>query len=161
MRVNAQDNGVPVLEMPVHPLDLIRIHVRCGHLHSSRKINNHLVLRCGLPLLLDSCADVQSKIKLRARKALRRVLQDNLPVVISHILLYQLCPLDGDLLNLLPVLVEYHLSLKSGGRIINVDNGLLYATDGLKGSPDQMLSALSKHLNGHIVRDQLSLHKLP
>ena len=81
--------------------------------------------------------------------------------MIGHVLLYQLCPFDGNLLDLLPVLVEHHLSLKSGSRIVDMDDRPFYTADGLKGPPDQVLPALGENLNCHVIRDQLSLHKLP
>ena len=53
--------------------------------------------------------------------------------------------------------MEYHITLKSGSRVVNVHDGLLYALKRFKGSLNQMLTALNKHLHLNIIRNQLAL----
>ena len=77
-----------------------------------------------------------------------------------HIFLHQPHALHGNLLDLLPFLVEHHVSLQRGGRVIDVDNGLLHALNRLEGAADQVFSALCQHLDCHIVRNHPALYQL-
>ena len=57
--------------------------------------------------------------------------------------------------------MEHHVPLKRGRRIINMDHGPVNPPERLKGTLHQMLPALGQHLNRHVIRNQLPLHKLP
>ena len=67
----------------------------------------------------------------------------------------------GDLFYALHVGVEDHLLLEGGGGVVEMEDDVLGAPDGLKGFFDEMLPGLDQHLNGHIVRDVSPLDQLP
>ena len=58
VRVDTEDDAVPVLEVTAHPLDLVRVHVGSCHLHCGRQVEDHGILRSRLPYVLDCCADL-------------------------------------------------------------------------------------------------------
>ena len=159
VRMHAEDDALTVLKMGIHPLNLIRVYIGRSHLHRGGKVYNDRVLLGRPPGLLYRRTNIQSKIKFRTGKALRRILQAYLGIAVGHILLHQLRAHDGDLLDLLPVLVEHHIPLKSGGGIVNVDNSLLDPLKSLKCPLNQMLPALNQHLHFHVVGDQLAVHQ--
>ena len=97
--------------MFAHPLDLVRKHVRCRHLDSGRKVDDHLIVRCRSPCSLDRVADIKGKVHLGSGKAFRRILQDHFSVIIFHVLLYHIDTVDCDLLDLLAVHMEYNITL--------------------------------------------------
>ena len=113
--------------MSIHPLDLIRIYIGRGHLHRGRQIDDDLLILRGTPGLLYCRADLQSVVQLGAGKALRRILQQDLPVKVRRILLHQLGADHGNLLDLFLILMEYYVPLKGGRGIINMYNSLLNA----------------------------------
>ena len=97
--------------MCIHPFDLVRIHIRGGHLHCGREIDDNGILLGGAPGLLYRCTDIKGKIQLCAGKALRGILQTNLGIAVSHIPLDHLGSYDGYVLYIFPVLMEHHIPL--------------------------------------------------
>ena len=57
--------------------------------------------------------------------------------------------------------VEHHLPLEGGGGVVEMEDDVLGAVDGLKGAADQVLSGLDQHLDGHIVGDVSPLNEGP
>ena len=74
--------------------------------------------------------------------------------------LYHLYTLNGNIHNLLAAHIENHISLQSGGRIVNVHNSLLTSLNGFEGALQKLLTALCQHLHHHIVGNHLSVYEL-
>ena len=115
MRVDAEDDAVPVLEVTAHPLDLVCVHVGSCHLNCGRQVKDHRFLRCGLPYVLYGCADLQGKIQLCAGKALGRIFKIDLAGELLSSLLDPLRSFYSDIDDGFSVLAENHISLKGGG----------------------------------------------
>jgi len=159
--MNAQNNTVTILEMTVHPLNLICIHIGSIHLNGGRKIDNNRLLRsCHAPGLLNSSTYLQGIIQLCAGEALRRILQHQIAVIILRILFHQLCAFNGNLLNLFFIFVEDYISLQSRGGIVNMYHNFFDSLNCLKGSLDQMLTALYQNLHPDIIRNHPPLYQL-
>ena len=109
--VNAQNNAFAVLEVRVHPLNLIRVDIGGGHLNGGREIDDNGILLGSAPCLLNRRTDIQREIQLRAGKALRGILQAHLGVALRRIALHQLGADDGDILDFVLILVEHHVPL--------------------------------------------------
>ena len=57
--------------------------------------------------------------------------------------------------------MEHHLALEGGGGVVEVENHVFGAFDGVKGLFDEVLPGLYQHLDGHIVGDVAALDQLP
>ena len=55
--------------------------------------------------------------------------------------------------------MEYYFPLKSRSRIIKVNNYIFRTADCFKGFCNQMRSCLYQYLNGHIVRNQITVNQ--
>ena len=69
--VQADDEGVAVLQVAAHPLDLIGVDVGHGHLDRVGQVQNHLVFRRGLPDVHDGLGDFPGKFHFRAAETFR------------------------------------------------------------------------------------------
>src|SRR5699024_2799595 len=47
MRVQGKNNRVPVFDIAVHPLDLVCVPIRCGHLDGGGQVEDHLTVGRG------------------------------------------------------------------------------------------------------------------
>ena len=162
MRVQRQNNGIPPVQIPVHPLDRIRIHVRGNHLHRGRQINNDRILRGGVH---DLHHRVHHFLRIRqfgAGKRLRGILPPPIRVwVFLGDRFNQFAGIRGQFLDCGFVLTEHHIPLQNRRGIIEVHNHILCTLAGLKRAANQVLPGLHQHLNGYIVRDHVLLDDLP
>ena len=129
-----------------------------GMLHRNGKIDDSLLVGGGLPHIQYGIANLQSIFRLCSRKALGTVLKEIISSCLIRQLLEKLRSLHGNFQNLLLGLVEHLLTLCHGGGIVHMDHGLFCSLKGLKGLADNVLSGLSKYLDGHIVRNKLLLN---
>ena len=161
VRVDADHNRIAILKMTHHPLNLVRIDIRRVHLDRQREVDDHLLLRCcHPPLVEDRLADLERKVEFRPHKALRGVLEDDVVAPeFFHASLDRLDAVYGNLLDLLAARVEDHVALQGIGRIVDVHNRVRNALDGLEGSANQVLAALREHLDMHIRRNHLPQRK--
>ena len=157
--MDAEDDALSVLEVAVHPLNLVCIDVRRRHLHRCRQVDDDLILRSGTPLLLNRLADLQRIVQLCAGKAFRRILQNHLAVIIRHVFLHHAHAVDGDLLYFLLARVEHYFSLQGGCGIINMHNCLRNSLNGFKSTLNQMLAALGQHLYRNIGGNHLPVYQ--
>ena len=112
VRMYAQDHAVTILEVTIHPLDLVCINIRSVHLNGGRQVEDDRLLRsCLTPGILNSGTYLKCIIQLSSGKALRRILKHQISVIVLRILLDHVRSIDCDLLDLLFVLVEYHVTL--------------------------------------------------
>ena len=155
MGVDAEDDAVAVLEMAAHPLDLVRINVGCVHLNRRGQVEDHGLFLCGLPDILDGRADVQSEIKLGSGKALRGILQHKVAVVVLRALFDPAGSVLRDLDDPLAVHVEDDVSLQGRGGVVNVEDDVLAALDGLECPVDLLLPALGEDLDVDIIRNHI------
>ena len=109
--MDAEDDAVAVLEMPAHPLDLIRVDIGGVHLHRGGKIEDHGLFPGGLPDILYGGADLQCEIKLRAGKAFRRIFKLKVSVITGKSFLYHSCAFNGYLCDFFLALVKYNVAL--------------------------------------------------
>ena len=113
MRMDAEDNGLPVFKMPVHPLNLIRIHVGRIHFHCGRQVDNNGIFSGRPPGFLHRSADLQGKIQFRPGKAFGRIFQNNLSGKCSGAILHHLRPFHRDIDDFFTGSMKYHIPLQS------------------------------------------------
>src|SRR4029450_3786448 len=70
VRVQGQDDGVPPAEVAVHPLDLVGVDGRLGHLDGRRQVEDDRPVRCRLPDVGDRVADLHGEVELGAGEGL-------------------------------------------------------------------------------------------
>ena len=115
-------------------------------------------------MLQHGLADLYGVVHLGAHKGLRGVLvpevhaggDDGLGQLID-----QVGGIGGDLGDAPLIHLEDHLPLEGGGGVVEVEDHVLCALNGLKGLLDQMGPGLHQHLNGHVVGNMAALDELP
>ena len=156
--VDGDDHVFTVMEVLAHVLDLLGVHVGHGHLHGGGQIDDDLPLGAGLPDVDDGVADPLGKLDLGAGEALRGVLKAE--VGLGHLLSVLVegsCALLCDLHDLVLGQAEDLLPLGEGGGVIQVNDDVLGALDGVKGLLDDVGAGLGEHLDPHIVGDHVLL----
>ena len=141
--------------MTAHPLDLIRIDVGCVHFNRRRKVEDHGLFLRGLPDVLDSRADLQGEIELRSGETLGGILQHKVAVIVLCAFLDPAGSVLGDLDNSLAVHVEDDVPLQGRGGIVNVEDDILAALDGLKSPVNLLLPALGEDLDINVIRNHV------
>ena len=112
VRVQGQHDGIAVVEVVGHVLDLVREHVRRGHLDRGRQIDDHRMLRGRLDHAGHGIADLDGVLGLGAGEGLRRVLVVQVDALgFAFKALAQFGGVDGQLLDLFLVLAEDDLAL--------------------------------------------------
>ena len=112
MRMYTQDNIISVLEMFIHPLDLVCVNLRCCHFNRCRQIEDDLIVIRVIPCLLYRVADIQCEFHFCSGKALRRIFQCDIALTVFHPLFYHIGSIDRDLLDRLFVHMKHHITLK-------------------------------------------------
>ena len=133
--------------------------MRHRYLDGYGQIDNYLSVGSRLPHIENCVADFKCEFGLCARKGLRRIL---VAVVYSHFLavfVEKLSAADSYINDLLLGFLEHLLALCDRRRVVEVNYRVLYSLETLEGLFDNMLSGLSKHLNGHVVGDKILFDK--
>ena len=120
-------------------------------------VDDGLLLRGRLPYVQHCVADLQCIVHFRLRKALRAVLEGKVSLgLLSHLL--QKCgAVHRQLLDGFLVLLEHLLTLLHGGGVVQMYHCVGRTLHRIEGLADDVLSGLGQHLDGHILRDHLSL----
>ena len=147
--------------MRIHPLNLIRIYIRCIRFHRRRQVNDHGILFRRPPFLLYGCTDLERIIQLCTGKAFRRIFQYDPAREFGSMPFHHLRSFHRNLCDLLPLHMEDHIPLQCGSRIVNMHNRLFTSLDRLKCPLHQFLPALGQYLYDHIVRNHLTVDQLP
>ncbi len=103
-------------------------------------------------------ADLECELRLGSRKAFRRILVANARA--RHAALELAAPARGirrDPHNARFAEPEDDAALQLRGRVVEVDDRARGATQALERAFDELAAALCKHLDGDVVRDQISL----
>ena len=101
VRVEGEDDAVTVFQPLVDVGNLHPVDMRHRHLHRRRQIDDRLAVGRRLPHVEHSVADLKGILRLRARKALGRVLKAILRARLLRQFLEELCTVHGDLEDLL------------------------------------------------------------
>ena len=155
MGVGRDDHAVAVLQVLVAILDLVGVHMGHTHLHGHRQIDDHGALRGGLHDIQHGVAHLYGVVHLGAGKAFGAVLKQEIALVLLAELLYQLCAVHSDLLDLLLGLVEHLFPLRHGSGVVEVDHRPGCALDCLEGAADDVVAALGQHLHRDIGGDHI------
>ena len=75
--------------------------------------------------------------------------------------LHELGAAHGDVEDAVLVEAEHDAALQRRGRVVEVDDRLLGASQRLVGALDQLLAGLGEHLDDDVVGDQVLLDELP
>ena len=161
VRVEAEDDGVAVGDVPAEPLDDVGVDVGPVHLDGVGQVDDDRPLRRGLDHPHHRFADLDGEVGLGAGEALGRVLVADLGVGQCRLELpAQAGGVDGDVDDAGPVEAEHHPALELGRRVVEVDDGPGGALQRFEGAFDQLLAALDQHLDGHVVGDEVVLDDL-
>ena len=162
MGVDADDGAVPVAQIAADIFHLVGIGVGGAQFHRVGQVYDGFVFRRSPQGLQHLVADEHGVLHLCAGKALGGILIADVGLgLVPQQLLRQGAdeagPLHGDVDDPLHVRLKDHLPLEGGGGVVEVDDDILGAPDGLEGAADQMLPGLDQHLDGHVLRDELPL----
>ena len=135
------------------------VNMRHGHLNGDRNVDDCLTVSGRLPYIEDSVADLKSVLRFSTGEALRRILKAVIGTGLLGELLQKLRTVNGNLLDFLLAHFEYLLALSKGSGVVDMDDGVLYALQSLKGFLDDMLTGLSQYLDGNIVGNEVFLNK--
>ncbi len=139
-------------------LDLVGEHVRRGHLHRGRQVDDHLVLGRRLDHVDHRIAHLNRVVRFGAGERFGAVLVVQLGLAgLALQLLAQLGRVGGELLDAFLVLAEHHLALQHGHRVVEVHHRALGAAQAFVGLADQVLARLGEHHDRHVVGDELTL----
>ena len=161
--VQGDNSAVPGGEFSAEVLQHVGKLVGHAVLHGGGQVQDDLVLRGGVEVLQHGLADVYGIVHLRAHKGLGGVLKAQVHALLNHglgHLVDEVGRVGSDLGDALHVHVEDHLALEGGGGVIEVENDVLGALDGLKGLFDEVLPGLDQHLDGHVIGDMAALDEL-
>ena len=159
VRMQGENHVVPVLQVLAHILHLAGIDMRHGKFHCARKIDNCLPVCRRLPDIQNRVADFQRIFRLRPGKAFRAVLKTVGFVLLLCQFLQKLRSLDGYPFDLLLVFFEDLLTLREGGGVVHMHNGIFASLQRLKRLADDVLTGLCQHLHGDIVGNQIFLNQ--
>ena len=109
-------------------------------------------------------ADLHGVVHLGAHEGLGGVLKAQVHALLDEgagHLIDEVGGIGGDFGDAVGVHVEDHLALEGGGGVIEVENDVLGAADGLEGLFNEVLPGLDQHLDGHVVGDVAALDELP
>ena len=114
VRVQAENDVLAVVQVPRHPLNRVRIQIRCCHFHGGWQVDDDFAIRSRLQDVQHLVTDLKCKLELCSRVALRRVLVIDVGVW-NHRLHRpaELGAFQGDVDNALLVGAEHHLTLQS------------------------------------------------
>ena len=161
MRVERQDDLVPVGHVAVEVLDHVAVDVRRVHLHRGRQVEDQLALVGRLDGVGDGGADLDGVVDLGAGEALGAVLVEDHGV--AHGLLElaaELGGVDGDLLDARLVEAEDDPALEDRRRVVEVDDGPPAALEAFVGPLDELGAALGEHLDSDVVGDEVLFDQL-
>ena len=162
--MEGNDGTFPAGQLGDKVLDLISKVVGHAVFHGGGEIQNDLVLRCGVEMLQDCLTDLRSVVHLRTHEGLWRVFIAQIHPLLQHGLAHlvnQVGGIRGDLGDAGHVHMEDHLPLQSGRGIVEMEDHIFGALNGLKCFLDQMGAGLYQYLNGHIIRDMATVDELP
>ena len=162
--MEGNDGTFPAGQLGDKVLDLISKVVGHAVFHGGGEIQNDLVLRCGVEMLQDCPTDLRSVVHLRTHEGLWRVFIAQIHPLLQHGLAHlvnQVGGIRGDLGDAGHVHMEDHLPLQSGRGIVEMEDHIFGALNGLKCFLDQMGAGLYQYLNGHIIRDMATVDELP
>ena len=118
--------------------------------------------RRGLEDVGDRVADADGVLQLGSGEGLGRVFVGDVRIGEGFlVLLAQPGTLQGDVQDAVLVLVEDHAALQDGRGVVEVDDCLLRADQGLVGPLDQVFAGLGQHLDRDVVGDVVALDQLP
>ena len=162
VRVEREDDGFAVLEIAVHPLDRVGVHVRGCHLDRCREVDDDRVIRCCTELFDDLVNDAACELELGARVGLRRVLVDDLGVTrhLLFVLLAQASARQRDIDDAVLILAEHDAALKDRGRVVEVHDRAVNAVEGFKSALDEVLARLRQNLDRDVFRDQVVIDQM-
>ena len=162
VRVQAEHDGVPVLDRAPEPLDHVRVHVRRVHLDGRRQVEDHRALGRRLNDVHDRLADLHGEFGLGPGEAFGRVLVADLgPLERGLVALAELRRGDGDVDDARLVEPEDDAPLQLGDRVVEVDHRPRCTHQRLERPLNQLLAALHQHLDLDVVRDEVLVDDQP
>ena len=159
MRMKAENYSFSAIHIFMKILYLCSKNMRQGELHSSRKIDNYLVILIRLPYIYNRIYHLKGIFYLSSGKTFRRIFKREVPVCFFGKLFKQLGSVYSNLFNFLFVLCKYLLSLCYRCRIVYMDDRMRSTLYRLKSPLNNMLPRLGKYLNRYIRRDEISLNE--
>ncbi len=152
--VQADDHAVTAVDMAAEPLDLVGIDVRRGAFNRGWQVEDHLVLWRRVPYLDHRVTHFLGELQLGGAEGFRGVFEGPLGFrLLCGIFDEQLGRVDRDGLDAVLVLVEHDAAERRRGRVVQVHDGFLRATQRFEGACDQVFTALGQHLDSGVLGD--------
>ena len=160
VRVQRQHHGVARHQIVRHVFHLIGKHVRGGHFHRCRQIDDHWMFRSRLDDVDHRIAHLNGILRLGAGEGFRRILVIQVDALgFALKLLAQGGRVGGELLDAGFILTEHDLALQHGHGIIEVHDGALGTLQALVSLANQVLASLRQHHDRNVVRNKLTLNQ--
>ena len=154
VRVQAQDDRIARVQMPVHPLDRVGVDVRRRHLDGGGQVHDQRHIGGRLDDVCDRVADVDGVLQLGSGVGLRAVLvaPQRARVLLGFLdALARAVGCDG--LHRFPIGAEYHAALQDRRRVVEVHDRARRAFTRQERAFDQLGPTLRQHLDGDVVGD--------
>ena len=160
VRVQRNQNVLAVCEVTTHPFDGVCIDIRGSHFHRCGKVNDDLALRSGFKDLENRVTDLNGVFEFGSREALWGVFVIHLCLRngLFHFTAVT-SAVKGDIHDSLTVFTEDNFTLQNAGGVIEVNNCLLSASNSFVGALNEVVTRLSQHLNGDVIRNGIFFNK--
>ena len=154
VRVQADEDAIALVQVVVHVLDLVGVHVGRGCLNRGGQVVDNLFLRCRLPDFGDRIADFKGELGFGGAENLGRVFVEPVGLgVFGHAVHDTAGAVDRDLPDLVAAHVEHDPAEIRGAGVIEVNHRLLRADAGLHGALDQFRPGLCQRDDLDIIGD--------
>jgi hypothetical protein len=158
--VYAQHDAVALLEIVVHPLDLVGVQIWRGRLDGGGQVENDLGLGRGLPGLGHGVAHIQGEFRLGGAEDFRRVLIAPLGFGKARdVFLDELRTRHCNVLDFVFVHVEDDLAKGGSASVVQVHDGLFGAGRRFDGTADKVFARLGQHNNRDIVGNAIIFYQ--
>ncbi len=160
--MDGEDHGVTPVQMAVHVLDLVRVHVRRRDLHRGRQVVDDRPVRRGVPQLGQTVADLQDVVRFGQDEDLGGELEPDvrpgprprqpvhLPGGVQH-----------HAVHLGPAAAEDDVPPDGRGRDVEVDDHPVHPRDGREGPLDQLGHGRGEDDHGHVLGHGPALRQMP
>ena len=154
--VEGDDGTLPTGQVADEVFQLIGELIRHTVFDRGRQVQDDLVVFVCVEGGHDGVTDLVGGVHLGAHEGLRRVFVADVCAGGDHGLAHLVdhCGgIGGDLLDTFYIGVKDHLPLEGGGGVVEVEDDVLAALNGLKCPADEVGTGLHQYLDGHVIGD--------
>ena len=149
--MHREHDVAPPRDAPVHPLDLVGVHVGRRGFDRGRQVDDQLSLRARVPSLDHGVHDLHGEIELGGAEALGRILERDLGLRQGcRLLAHRARSVHRQLAHLRAAHAEHDLALRGIGRVVEVNDGPAGAAQRRQCACNQGFARLGQDLDGDV-----------